>query len=297
MNKLIEYKYSNYPIIRCFKYGSSSKVDLVVLCQHGYNSESFLKHFSHLLRSFDSYPSDIISRYLDIECDFGARSLAISLSKILSESFNTLFIGVDCDRGIMDANRLSEYCVSPFIQNTYSDSVIFELKEMNVFIREKIFSIFKEYLTPSSFIVDVHSMWPYNMNIPDDKLNNIEEFTKSHLNMNFLGSRRNINLIVHEEDGSPISDAKLAYFIEKELINNKYSVEYDNPFYMLPIRSNYQYFKYFSGIALDIPRNLLGKSKSEDSNDFTFMHEDEEMINDICRTIASGFIKIKTNQR
>ena len=114
---LIDYKYLEYPIIRCLSYGDLSRINLVVLCQHGFNSKEFMEYFPHLISSFKDYPSNIIFKYLDIEYDFAARMLAVNLAKILSTKFNVLFIGVNCDRGIMDANRLPKYCVSSFINN------------------------------------------------------------------------------------------------------------------------------------------------------------------------------------
>ena len=288
----IDYRYLEYPIVRSLNYGNSSKVDLVILCQHGFNSKEFIENFPHLISCFKGYSQNTISKYLDIEHDFAARRLAINLAKTLSTKINVLFVGINCDRGIMDANRLPKYCVSSFVNNNASDEIILELQAINIFIRNTIFSILKKHLDPSGYIIDVHSMWPFNMNIPESKLYDIEEFSESFTNFSYLGNPRNINLIVHQNDGQSIADKKLAYFIEQELIINNYSVEYDNPFCILPIRSNYQYFKHYRGIAFDIPRTLLGKRSSENPIDFSFMIESQEMITNISNAIASGLLKL-----
>ena len=243
-----------------------------------------------------NYSWDTISRYLDLEHDFAARSLAISLAKKLSTKFNVLLLVVNCDRGIMDANRLSDHCISSVIQKTASSDTIIELQNLNKFIREQISDILNKHLHPGGYILDVHSMWPFTMNIPNSKKNNLDDFSKSFMLANHLGKRRNLNFIVHQDNGEAIADKEIASFIERELTSNKYPVQYDEPFSMDSIRSNYQYFKSYRGIAFDVPRDFLGKRQSKNPLDFSFMIEDKRMIDNLSHTIASGIIKLKSQQ-
>ena len=262
---------------------------------HGYNSGDFIEHFPQLLLPFQKYSSDTTHLYLELEHDFAARDLVINMADRLSKKIKVMTIFVNCDRGIMDANRIEKYCISPLLKDSYSDSIIDKLRFLNRFVKKTVFSLLNKFLKSDGYIVDIHSMWPFNINIPSDAKSDIEKFVKVFLSADHKGSRRKINFINNELSGKPIGFTKLAHSIEEELALEEYPVEYNNPYYMLPIRSNYQYLNRYKGVVIDIPRDFLGIPRDSTEVDFSYMKKDMRLISKLSYLLTIGILKYKNS--
>lgn len=289
--KVTNYCYKNYTLVNSYNYNNALKADIIILCQHGYSGKEFADNFPHFFLPLNKYQSKTVSYFLEIEHDYGARDVAFEIANILHKQLNLIVITVNCDRAIMDANRTEEHCITPFILNSLSETNINEIKLLNIFVRETILSILKENFNPEGYILDIHSMWPFNINIEYENISDINEFISKFLSPSNQGARREINFITHNANGKYIANEYLSLAIEKEL-KKKYHVKYNDPFYMLPIRSNYTYFTTFNGIAIDIPRNILGISYLNNSIDFSYMKKDKNSILSISDAIASGVLKL-----
>ena len=285
------YFFKGYPAVTVYKNSNALHADLIILCQHGYGKEDFIKHFPSLYSPFKANDSEYFSDFLEIEHDYGAEAVAFKISEILKDKLNVFVITVDCDRAIMDANRLESYCISPLVSRYFSEPVINELKELNFFIREVIISIFKEKLDPEGYIIDIHTMWPFNINVNYKDCHTIKKFVQEYLSPLNKGEPRNINLITHSKDGVWIADESLSTSVEQEL-GIKYTVKYNEPFCMLPVRSNYIYFSSYKGIAIDIPRNLIGISKSSIADDFTYMKKDNDSIISLSAALSKSVLNL-----
>lgn len=291
--KIVHYNYSGYPIITTYFHNNLSNIDVVLLCQHGHDKNSFIKHFSQLLAPLQRYSYDIISLYLELEHDFGSKDLVMKIADTLSTKINVMSIFVNCDRAIMDANRLEDFCITPFLKNLYSESTVNELRSMNIYVRETIWSLLNKYLKTDGYILDIHSMWPFDVETPLDTELDVEIINMSYLSLGCRGGRRKINFISNDIDGNLISSQRLADSLEKELKSKDYSVEYDKPYYMLPIRSNYYYLLKYEGIAIDVPRDLIGKSRDNSLIDFSYMEKDMKLISKLSHSISEGVMNSK----
>ena len=289
--KINNYCYKNYSLVNSYNYNNALKADIIILCQHGYSGKEFADNFPHLFLPLKKYQSKTVSCFLEIEHDYGARDVAFEIANILHQKLNSIVITVNCDRAIMDANRTEDHCITPFVLNSLSDTSINEIKLLNIFVRETILSILKENFNSEGYILDIHSMWPFNINIKYENISDINEFISKFLSPENQGTRREINFITHNANGKYIANEYLSLAIEQEL-KKKYHVKYNDPFHMLPIRSNYIYFTAFNGIAIDIPRNILGISQLNNSIDFSYMKKDKNSILSISDAIASGILKL-----
>ncbi len=293
---VIDYTYNNYPIVNAYNYGNGINADLIILCQHGFKDKDFSEYFPHFFRPFKQYQSEIFSSFLEIEHDFAARDVAFQIAKILHKKLHVMVITVNCDRAIMDANRTDDYCMIPFIRKYFSETIVNEIKSLNIFVRETILSIFKKYLNPEGYIIDIHSMWPFNVKVDYEDVPNIKEFIYAFTSPFHKGTRREINFITHDfthdSEGEYIANKNLSIAIENELRKKEYYIKYNDPFSMLPIRSNYEYFSLYNGIAIDIPRDFLGVPHSHNTIDFSYMKKNKNSIISISDAMASGLLKL-----
>lgn len=283
------YFFKEYSAITTYSYGRHEKFDFILLCQHGYEDKTFRKKF--LEKEIDKIYKKhgfLFEEFLDFELDSGARLLSFNIAEQLSEVFSVLLVHVNCDRGIMDANRVQEICVNKYISELVSRETTIRLKLLNQYIRETILNIFNNLSTDRLFILDVHSMWPFNIKSINPIIDiSLEKFIELLRISNDLSNKRNINLIVRDNNNLVISDINAANSIMAGLKNNGYNVDIDKPFYMSDVRSNYHYFKRYKGLAIDIPRDLLGDFTFDNLN-FSFMNINTKKIKEISIILAES---------
>jgi len=287
--------YCKYPILQLDVHDVTKPVDIFILCQHGFRSSSFTNFFPRFLPPYDKDLSqELFVKYLEIEHDFGSRELSLFIFDGLKSKMNAAIITVNCDRGIVDANRQDDYCVRPLIKTYISAENLSELLGLNYFVRSEIFSLL-QHLSSDGYILDVHSMWPYSLNVNPDRYLNFADFVQLYELPENLSEKRRVNLIVNDINGVSISNQTMASSVEKALIEGGYDVVRDEPYYMLPERSNYFYFSHFNGVAIDIPRNLLGDSRKNSFPDFSFMKISQEKLRNFGDSIVSGITMLKSS--
>lgn len=286
--KKINYYYFNYPILTVNFYSLQKDIDLILLCQHGYKSKEFLESFPEFIKPLEDYSQDIISLYLELEHDYASRDLTDEIGKDLSETLNVMSILVNCDRGIMDSNRLKDYCIPSFLYHSYEPSVILKIKKLNSFIRKTIYFLLKQFISPSGYILDIHTMWPLNLLDSSGSIINIESVCRQYMSPRKSVSPRKINFICKDSNDNWISSKKMAKSLELSLNSYNYEIDYDIPFYMLPIRSNYHYFSEYNGIAIDFPRSLFGHKKNQAEHDYSFLIKNDFGIKEISKVISRG---------
>ena len=285
----IPFNYLGYPAVELYVYGKLEEVDLFILCQHGFSNSSFTDFFPKFSPSYNGeLPRDIFSEYLDIEHDFGARQLSKSIAENLSVHINVAVIAVNCDRGIVDANREDENCIRPLVKTYASVETLSELLSINKFIRTTVYSTLKKNLHPNGYILDIHSMWPYTLNINPDECSNFSQFVHLYKSSSYIKEKRKVNFIVHDINGLAIADKLISNSVEKTLRQKDYKTEYDKPYYILSERSNYRYFKDFKGVAIDIPRDLIGDPRKESFPDFSNMIESTKKVKHLSGAISLG---------
>ncbi|MEM8720381.1 MAG: hypothetical protein AAGE84_13935 [Cyanobacteria bacterium P01_G01_bin.39] len=289
---IIDYIYENYAIVKSYHYGNNSNADLVVLCQHGFNGKEFSENFPDFFLPLNRYQPELASKFLELEHDYGATDLTFKIADLLKEKLNLIVVTINCDRAIMDANRMEDYCITPFIHKNLPKKTIDQIKTLNIFARDTVLSILEKTFKPQGYIIDIHSMWPFNVNINYENINDINQFISEFTSPKNKGTRRGINFITHNSKGELIANKSLSVFVEQELSKKGYLVKYNEPFYMLPIRSNYIYFRKYKGLAIDIPRNLLGKINSSNSINFYKMKKNKNSITSIANAIVLGILKL-----
>jgi hypothetical protein len=290
------FDYLGYPIIELHTYGRSKEIDLFILCQHGFRARSFTDFFPEFLPSYsEEATEDIFSEYLDIEHDYGARKLSKFVAENLATHINVAVITVNCDRGIVDANREDEYCIRPLVRKYATATVLSKLQKINEFIRTTVYSLLKKYLKLDGYILDLHSMWPYTLNKNPDNCSSFDQFVKLYKSSEHIKEKRNINFIVHDINGLAVADKLMASSIEKYLKQASYEIEYDKPYYILPERSNHRYFSNFKGIAIDIPRNLIGYPRKGSFPNFSSMRESSEKVKGLGNAISLGVKALYTS--
>jgi len=283
------FEYLGYPIVELSLYGELKDIDLVILCQHGFRGKDFIEYFEDFSPRFQTVISENdFDKYLDIEHDFGTLKLSKFIANKLEKIINVAVVVINCDRGIVDANREDEHCIRPLVKTYASEATLLSLVDVNSFIRSTVNSILDRKMKKDGCILDVHSMWPYTLSKNPDKCESFSEFVDLYQSLNWIKERRAINLIVHDANGIAIADTHIADLLDTSLRQAKYETRYDKPYYILPERSNYGYFKKFRGIALDIPRDLIGDPRENSFPDFSSMVESPEKLKSLSSAIYSG---------
>ncbi|NEO84787.1 MAG: hypothetical protein F6J87_11115 [Spirulina sp. SIO3F2] len=286
--------FEGYNLIEYMVSSNSPKVDTILLCQHGFRDDDFRNHFFEHTNMFGEHSQELVNLYLDLEYDFGAQSTTIHLARKISSKLRVLAIFVNCDRSIMDSNRIAKDCIDEIAINYIDSEKVAQLRKMNFFVRETILNLCRQYLEPEGFIIDVHSMWPFSFEPEIKKGSDIRSYCQSFLEPNAKREGRNINFILNEKDEqgmfSPVADLSLALSLKKSLQDAEYCVDEDKPYFMESRRSNYEYFKLYRGIAIDIPRNLLGSNLPKTANplDYSLIIEDMSKIISMSDAMAKG---------
>lgn len=284
--------FSGFPLVVAEFFGTPKpKVDLVVNCPHAFFADDFLNFFPDIANIFQNTPPEVLWQYRELERDFGSFSLARSIAQKSAErGLFVAFLVVQCDRGILDANRVPSCAVRRVFDHQRYSAETAKLREMAQEIGKTILSFSKKNLSPDGFFLDCHSMWPSCQYVLPGDFEHPEHLTgyiKTLINPENQSRVRSLNFLVRDEGGRDIADAKRTSILVDALSRSGFPSKYDDPYFFQPRYQGFHYYSSFPGVSIDAPRQFLGKITSYDGL-FPIWTEDFDRIDALSEALVNG---------
>lgn len=258
-------QFDGYDLVTVEFYGDPEKpLDLVINCPHGYSGKEFLETFPQVRELFSQIPNDVFHKYLSLEMDFGEFELAKVLAEILSQDLNIAVLYVQCDRGILDGNRIVEYAVRRIFDHEKHPRTRGMIREMSEQIATNISEFTQNRLAPHGFFLDLHTMWPTSQRVSPQRFESAETLEKYvDLLLDYENQEKNrcINFLLSNQEEEVIADKKRTEIITKQLEKDGFCSVFDEPYFFTHSTLSAQYYQFFPGVSIDLPRNFLGKPK------------------------------------
>jgi len=286
--------FDGFPLVSIKFFGEKKpKIDLFLNCPHGYAGKDFLRFFPFFKNLFSKISPDIFEKYLELEHDFCSIELAEKIAENLAEK--GLFVAVifvNCDRGILDANRNEEKCVRRIFDHEKHFSTVEILQKMNRKIADAILGAAQKNLAENGLFLDCHSMWPSSPKIHPSDFENpdqLEKYIFSIISPKNQHKTRAINFLIHDHNGIEIADAPAAKIIENALLARGFATRVDEPYRMNPEYRAGFYYQFVRGVSFDVPRHFLA-TRTENRDFYPIWKKDFHKINAVANGFSSGIL-------
>jgi hypothetical protein len=265
--------------------------DVIFICSHGYHDGAFLAAFPQIAKAYEHIPHDLFQQYLRLEYDFAARDLAMATMTHVPPSMNASIVRIHYHRGIVDANRRSNFAVRKIFDEERFPEVKEYLQDICLASENSIMQFFRDQLSPNGFLFDFHSMWPTSQHIsPTDfeAHDRVEHYVKAILDDKNQSHVRSINAIVSSTRERNIADMQRTQTIINTLHHHGFPVEVDHPYNMSDAHAGTYYARNFPTVVFDTPRSFLGSMI--DPTQPTIWQKDHKKIDRLAHLFAEGVV-------
>lgn len=269
----------------------------LITIPHASHGGDFFKNFPQLVEVF-AERRELLDRFLRLEHDAGSQNLAHAVGGYLDRDFGIatrVLFSHHMHRGFVDPNRLPGSAVRPVIDYAQYPG----LKEVLEAEHRDIVAQMRAHLAripnlSNVVAIDLHTMAPYTPKVDPSSTteavtltpDNMEAYVRAFTDPQFRGSKRPIDILTAIPGEGPIGDPALVYRLEDALAMDGFTSGVNDPYPLSPVLISSEIVRQTRGVALDVPKDLIGITRPDGEIDLTNIEPDMVKIARLAQCIA-----------
>lgn len=308
-------------------YGSSDSnaKRITLISQHDGPADAFLQAFPEIIKGCPA-DEETLRKFLSIERDTGASSLAHQIAKQIQETNTEIMVVVFevlYPRGILDSNRRDfakwpapeainplreETCIA--VRNIFDPEkterkFIQTIRIINADTIAKLLETIKETRQSKGLFADLHSMGPREPNAQASPSHRLSEspydlgaYNDAWTNPAKLLEERSSDIITRDTDDRIVTDPTLARILRKNLQRAGIPVAFNKPYRTAPGILSTKLLETCPGLLTDIPKHYLAKGNANEvAKNLWNLELDSQKIERLAEIYAATLLQVLENSK